>query len=59
MSNVCFLFEKNDSYSNSLVTERNLKSLNMEPDGANPPEDGQNQNENDPEPEKAKSKLGV
>ena len=31
----------------------------MEPDGANPPEDGQNQNENDPQPEKAKSKLGI
>ena len=51
--------EKNDSYSSSLVTERNLKSFNMEPDGANQPEKGQNQNENDSQPEKAKSKLGV
>ena len=51
--------KKNDSYSSSLVTERNLKSFNMEPDGANQPEEGQNQNENDSQPEKAKSKLGI
>ena len=54
-----FVVWKNDSYSNSLVTERNFKSVKMEPGGANPPEEEHNQNENDPHPEKVKSKLGI
>ena len=49
---------KNDSYSNSLVTERNLNSFKMEPGEPNPPDEGQNSNENDSPTEKIKSKLG-
>ena len=50
---------KNDSYSNSLVTERNLNSFKMEPGESNPADEGQNSNENDSPTEKIKSKLGI
>ena len=50
---------KNDSYSNSLVTERNLNSFKMDPGEPNPPDEGQNSNENDSSTEKIKSKLGI
>ena len=50
---------KNDSYPNSLVTERNLNSFKMEPGESSPPGEGQNSNENDSPTEQIKSKLRI
>ena len=50
---------KNDSYPNSLVTERNLNSFKMEPGESNPADEGQNSNENDSPTEKIKSKPRI